>query len=663
MTASQGRLAALSRFIFAAPRWHRSLAFAVLLSGLAGVAVFDAGATMEAEFRVLLVGHDAWQGLVFIGFPTVLAALGTTPVDRAMGGRLTFNRSALLALACEVIVVTALLSAGLVAFVFGLAHGLVLDVLVVALASIFALRLFVILGISRVSVPRACLSAGIQPGAAAVLAFVYSGTIRLLVVGDAPLEAYVGWLARGESGPPALQAVTVDHFLLLVALSSVYAAAVWAFLVGIDRPWRRSLGVSVLDFVRGFVGHVAEGSRELEQFFEKLGEEAIVPVSVASFRQLPREGAAAAGGGDGDSDGAGEEGADATPGSEKARVVLPMVHPGPMGEVGGGNLPQRIAERAEGLAFAPHATAGHDFNLVSEREVGRILDAADRALDRMEYGREASVPVTGEVGTAHTLAQRFGNGAFAAATFAPESADDVAFGVGQSAAAELRRSGVEDVLLADAHNCHAGLDAAEDGDLGHVTPGSPRSYDLYGAAALAGEALSDAASGPLELGVAHDPTDWEREEGIGPLGLRVAVTRVDGREAAYVLVDGNNMVPGVRERLLDAVTAETGVDHAEVLTSDTHAVNVGQADNRVGDAVDEAALTDAVVETAAAAHADLEPVAVGTATERVTVTVFGNDRTETLASQANAALSLGAALLAAVVLCALAVSLLLFLFA
>lgn len=661
MTASQGRLAALSRFIFAAPRWHRSLAFAVLLSGLAGVAVFDAGATMDAEFRVLLVGHDAWQGLVFIGLPTVLAALGTTPVDRAMGGRLTFNRSALLALACEVIVVAALLSAGLVAFVFGLAHGLVLDVLVVALASIFALRLFVILGISRVSVPRACLSASIQPGAAAVLAFVYSGTIRLLVVGDAPLEAYVGWLARGESGPPALQAVTVDHFLLLVALSAVYAAAVWAFLVGIDRPWRRSLGVSVLDFVRGFVGHVAEGSRELEQFFEKLGEEAIVPVSVASFRRLPEEATAA---GDGEErDGAGEGDAAAPPGPEKARIVLPMVHPGPMGEVGGGNLPERIAERAEGLAFAPHATAGHDFNLVSEREVDRILDGADRALDRLRYGREASVPVTGDVGTAHTLAQRFGTGALAVATFAPESADDVAFGVGQSAAAEIRRGGVEDVLLADAHNCHAGLDAAEDGDLGHVTPGSPRSYDLYGAAALAGAALSDAASGPLELGVAHEPTDWGREEGIGPLGLRVAVTRVDGREAAYVLVDGNNMVPGVRERLLDAVTDETDVDHAEVLTSDTHAVNVGQADNRVGDAVDETALADAVAETAAAARADLEPVAVGTATERVTVTVFGNDRTETLASQANAALSLGGALLAAVVLCALAVSLLLFLFA
>ena len=42
------------------------------------------------------------------------------------------------------------------------------------------------------------------------------------------------------------------------------------------------------------------------------------------------------------------------------------------------------------------------------------------------------------------------------------------------------------------------------------------------------------------------------------------------------------------------------------------------------------------------------------------MTVFGNDRTETLATQANAALSLGAALAAAVTLFAMSVSVLLF---
>lgn len=674
MTSTQGQLADLSRFIFKTPRWYRSLAFAILLAGLTGIAVFDAKATMDARFGFMLVGQDAWQGIFFIGIPTVVAVFATTAIDRAMGGHLTYNRSSLLALVCEVIVVVFLVGAAIVTVAFGLDQRFVFDALVVALASIFAFRLLVVVAVSRLSLARACIPASVQSVVAALLVFVYSGTVQFLTEGGSAYEAYVAWLARGDAGPPAFEAVTPDHFLLLVAVSAVYAVAVWAFLVGIDRPWRRSLGVSVLDFIRGFIGHVAEGSRELEAFFEAMGQEAVVPVSVVSFRHIPTDTVDEQGGGeDGDDedddknadhlgpDETTERPTDSAPAApEKARFVVPMVHPGPMGDIGGGNLPMRIARRAEGLAFSPHATAGHDFNLVSERQVDRVLDAADRALAEASFGREATVPVRESAGAATTLAQGFGDDAVAVNTFAPASADDVDFAVGQSAIAELRRAGLDDVLLADAHNCHVGFDEREGADLGHVNPGSQRSYDLYDACGLAGEALAGADRGDLELGIAHDPTEWTPREGIGPLGIRVAVTRVAGREAAYVLIDGNNMVPGLRESLLEAVTDVTGITDAEVMTSDTHAVNITRADNRVGEELGTDALTEVVTRLAREAQADLDPVTAGAATERATVTVFGNDRTETMATQANAALSLGGALLAAIVLLAMAVSLLLF---
>jgi putative membrane protein len=162
------------------------------------------------------------------------------------------------------------------------------------------------------------------------------------------------------------------------------------------------------------------------------------------------------------------------------------------------------------------------------------------------------------------------------------------------------------------------------------------------------------------LGVAWAPTPWTPDDGIGPLGVRVAVTRVAGVEAAYVLIDGNNMIPGLRADLLEAVRDVTGIDHVEVMTTDNHVVNRTRADNRVGERVDEAELARIVRSIATDARDDVEPVAVGGGTERATVTVFGNDRTETLATQANAALSLGAALAAAVTLFAMAVSVLLF---
>ena len=393
MTRSQGDLASLSRFVFRTPDWSASVLAALLFAAAAGVAAFD--------YRFVL--DDAYQGIVYIGVPTLVAAFGTPWVDRRLGGRLTYNRSALLALVCEVILVVFLVVGAAVAAVVGFWQRFVFDALVVGLASIFAFRLFVILAISRQSILVAAVPASIQTATAAALAFVYSGTLRFLEVGGPIVDRY---LARPEKAPPELSVVRPDVFLVLAVLCVVYAVAVWVFVAAIDRPWRRSLGVSVLDFVGGFVGHVAEGSRELETFFEDLGEAAVVPVTVMGIRRPD--------------------------GTEKARFVLPMIHPGPMGDIGGGNLPERIAHTAEGLAFPPHATAGHDFNLVTEREVDTILAAADRAHERIEYRGRATESVRGREGESRLLGQAFGDDALVVATHAPGCADDVDFSVGLS---------------------------------------------------------------------------------------------------------------------------------------------------------------------------------------------------------------------------------------
>jgi putative membrane protein len=183
------------------------------------------------------------------------------------------------------------------------------------------------------------------------------------------------------------------------------------------------------------------------------------------------------------------------------------------------------------------------------------------------------------------------------------------------------------------------------------------------AAGTAGRRLSTVDRGDLALGVAWDPTPWTAEEGLGPLGIRVAVVDVDGQETAYVLVDGNNMEPGLRGELLDALVAEGPVDAAEILTTDTHVVNTVEADNQVGAAIPWDRLAELVCDLVDEARADREPVEAGAATERATVTIFGNDRTETLASHANAVVAMGGAFAVSVVLAAVAVSVLIFLFA
>ena len=629
MTATQSDLAGLSRFIFRAPSWYISLGFALLIAAMAGIAAFDSGTATESWRRVFIVGQDAWEGVFYIGIPTVIASVGTAGVDRFLGGKLTPNRSSLLALVCELILVVALTAAAVVTVVTPLGQTFVFDVLVIALSSIFAFRLLVVMAVSRSSILVAAVPASIQTVASAVLLFVYSGTVRFLEVGGPLLQAYMmPYLARADRAPPELLIVGPNHFALLVVTSFIYATAVYVFIRVIDRPWERSLGVSMLDFLRGFIGHI-EGSRELEDFFEQLGQEAIVPVTVLSFRRLD--------------------------GSEKARWILPMIHPGPMGEIGGGNFPERVAARAEGLAFPPHATAGHDFNLVTEREVDTILDAVDRAYEKITYSLEATQSVRVQSGEAKMLGQAFDDSALLVSTYAPGFADDVEYAVGLSAATEARTAGHKNVLLVDAHNSNNGLDGP---DLGHVTPGSKRSFDMIEAAGDVGRRLATAPRGELLLGTAWDDTPWGPVDGIGPLGIRVTVTEVDGQTTAYVLVDGNNMEPGLRDRIIDAL--DDRIDVSEVMTTDTHIVNTVKADNQVGSVLDHDELIGLVSDLVDEALADCEPVSAGMATERAEVTVFGNDRTETLASHANAVVSLGGALAGAVILAAMAVSVVIF---
>ena len=100
----------------------------------------------------------------------------------------------------------------------------------------------------------------------------------------------------------------------------------------------------------------------------------------------------------------------------------------------------------------------------------------------------------------------------------------------------------------------------------------------------------------------------------------------------------------------------------EVLTTDTYVVNSPDASNQVGERVEATELRSLVVGLLDDAIADPEPVEAGMVTNRAEVTVFGNDRTDSLASYANAMIQMGGALAVASVPAVSAISVLLILF-
>jgi putative membrane protein len=121
---------------------------------------------------------------------------------------------------------------------------------------------------------------------------------------------------------------------------------------------------------------------------------------------------------------------------------------------------------------------------------------------------------------------------------------------------------------------------------------------------------------------------------MGPSGIAALVVRVGSQTTAYVTIDGNNMISGLREKILSALL-EIGVNGGEVFTTDTHAVNAVVLNARgyhpIGEVMDQEQLIENVKRAVAAAINNLEPAEAGWKTETVpNVKVVGQKQIESM---------------------------------
>jgi putative membrane protein len=110
----------------------------------------------------------------------------------------------------------------------------------------------------------------------------------------------------------------------------------------------------------------------------------------------------------------------------------------------------------------------------------------------------------------------------------------------------------------------------------------------------------------------------------------VIVTEVDGHKAAYVTIDGNNMVSGLREKILSSIK-ELGIDDGEILTTDTHSVcgmiRSARGYNLVGEAIDHSKLIGYIKEATSRALSNMEPATASWRTEVISdVKVIGEQQ-------------------------------------
>ncbi len=223
----------LSKYLFSAPVWWQSLILIVVLGILVDVVVY-----------VLAPAHGSMMYGFSFAASAVLATVLTKPLVDLLGAeKLTWNRSALVALACMIF------------SLFWMAIGLVLDAAlayVFGLGFILAIRLLVLTAISDYRIVHMYLPAAVQTIAGVILGVYLFGT---------------GYLVP-----------TVLSIL-------IFSVGIISFLLLFDRPLRKAHRISAMQFINAFLAHLTDGSKGLEDYFRTIGEAVTVPETSFFFRR------------------------------------------------------------------------------------------------------------------------------------------------------------------------------------------------------------------------------------------------------------------------------------------------------------------------------------------------------------------------------------------
>ena len=363
--------------------------------------------------------------------------------------------------------------------------------------------------------------------------------------------------------------------------SIIFVIAIYAFITVIASPFKKNLGIGVLDLLSLFIAHMNEGSNSLEGLFENMSEAIDTIVTFVSFK---------------------------TENGIKALFISPSVHPGPLGDLGGSNMPTLLANKFDCFTMVAHGPSTHDFNPIAVSEIDKIENSIRNGLEKIEYSENASKFIRYNSEKANIGVQFFNEGMVILSTFAPEAVDDIEFGVGLTMMAQSRNHcNVKDSVIVDCHNSFT----AESGE---VLPGNSEVFQLIDVIDLI---EPEQEKYDIKIGCHSDNMeDLDKNEGVGESGIKTMIIEVGNQRTAYVLFDANNMEIGFRQEIIDAVS-DLEIDEIEVMTTDTHTVNtISRGYNPIG-IVKRAEIIESARASIIEAIKDIEKVEVGTGTNKI----------------------------------------------
>jgi len=336
-----------------------------------------------------------------------------------------------------------------------------------------------------------------------------------------------------------------------------------------------------LSLFRAFIlNWVTDQNEPLEKHLEEMGEDADIEVTVLKF--------------------------DAS--EPKAAIIVPLVHPGPFKNIGSSLLPsllKKAYEKEFGCeASVPLGILGHELDLASQAQNHKIISQVITSARFEASGDLASPFVRSNDGFATASCQIFGDTAFLSFSLAPKTTEDLPQELGRIVTKEAKKYGLKTAVVVNTHNS---INNVVDTEEHLVALQSAASKCLQEAISLMGK--------PFMVGAATAfPSEFTLKDGMGTGGITAIIVQVEKQKTAYIIIDGNNMISGLREKLLAALIS-LGFDGSEVFTTDTHAVSALVTGRRgyhpVGEVMDHDLLVRYIGEVARKAELKLDACKAG----------------------------------------------------
>ncbi|AXV38259.1 MAG: hypothetical protein CIT01_08625 [Methanobacterium sp. BRmetb2] len=506
----------LSKYMVSLPRTKTSLFSIIFVSFLVGI---TASLIESSELSILYnVIYGGTAGFFIFGFSSIMTGGLTQYLVNSFKGRKMKMKQSMFLAFISMMIIAIIYLVGVVISEFTL-YNYIIDALIFGFALAFAFRIIVIWATSNISLLKSIFLASFQP------ALIFSMLIVIAFLTSIATHIGLGYFS------------VLGVVIKIIIAALILMMAIYSFVMIIESPMRKNLGIGVLEFLSLFISHLSEGSSSMEKVFEDIGEPIDTLVGITSFK---------------------------TNDGIKSLFLSPCVHPGPIGNIGGGNMPTILAQKFNFFTMVSHGPSTHDFNPVSTREIDKIEKVISKSLEDMDYSSTASEFLRIENNGAKIGAQYFNNNLMMLATLSPKGFDDIDFGVGLALMNLAKSScGAEEAILIDCHNCFKG-------EKGRILPGNKEVFDLMEAV---GKIDAPKQYNEIIMGCAGDNIEnMSKEEGVGESGVKVMIIEVNHQKTAYILLDANNMVEGFRERIINHVK-KLGLDYAEVMTTDTHFVN------------------------------------------------------------------------------------------